>query len=67
VLVTVSTTSPAAEVYKTDDLAISIGGNIQLMVIGQNKFDVADNGSPIHFDFGGPIAGSNRGRGHFAW
>ena len=66
-LAAVGTTAFAAEVYKTEDLAVSIGGNIQLMVIGQNEFDVADNGSRVYFDFGGPIAGSVRGRGHFEW
>ena len=66
-LAVIGTTAFAAEVYKTDDLALSIGGNIQLMVIGQNEVDVADNGSRIHFDFGGPIFGSVRGRGHFEW
>ncbi len=62
-----STASFAAVIHKTDNLDISIGGNIQLMVIGQNEMDVADNGSRLHFDFGGPIAGSVRGRGHFEW
>ena len=66
-LAAVGTASLAAEVHKTDDLTVSIGGNIQLMVIGQNEVDVADNGSRVHFDFGGPIAGSVRGRGHFEW
>jgi predicted porin len=66
-LAAVGTTVFAAEVYKTEDLAVSIGGNIQLMVIGQNEFDVADNGSRLHFDFGGPIAGSVQGRGYFEW
>ena len=66
-LAALGTASFAAEVHKTDDLTVSIGGNIQLMVIGQNEFDVADNGSRVYFDFGGPIAGSVRGRGHFEW
>ncbi len=66
-LAAAGTASFAAEIHKTDDLEISIGGNIQLMVIGQNEVDVADNGSRMHFDFGGPIAGSVRGRGYFEW
>ncbi len=66
-LAAVSTPSLAAEIHNTDDLAVSIGGNIQLMVIGQGEADVADNGSRLHFDFSGPIAGSVRGRGHFEW
>ena len=66
-LAAVGTASFAAEIYKTDDLAVVIGGNIQLMVIGQDELDVADNGSRLHFDFGGPIAGSVRGRGHIEW
>jgi predicted porin len=66
-LVTIGTESFAAEVHKSDDFTVSIGGNIQLMVIGQNEVDVADNGSRLHFDFSGPIAGSVRGRGHFEW
>ena len=47
-LAAAGTASFAAEILKTDDLAVSIGGNIQLMVIGQNEFDVADNGSRLH-------------------
>ncbi len=66
-LAAAGTASFAAEVHKSDDLTIAVGGNIQLMVIGQNEFDVADNGSRLHFDFGGPIAGSVQGRGHFEW
>ena len=66
-LAALGTASFAAEVHKSDDLTVSIGGNIQLMVISQNEFDVADNGSRVYFDFGGPIAGSVRGRGHFEW
>ena len=67
ILAAFGSTSFAAEIYKTDDLGISVGGNIQLMVIGQYEVDVADNGSRIHFGFGGPIIGSVRGRGHFEW
>ncbi len=66
-LAAVGTASFAAEVHKSDDLTVSIGGNIQLMVIGQTEFDVADHGSRMHLDFGGPIAGSVRGRGRFEW
>ena len=66
-LAAVGTASFAAEIYTTEDLAVSVGGNIQLIVIGQNEVDVADNGSRMHFDFGGPIAGSVRGRGRFEW
>ncbi len=67
ILASIGSTSFAAEIYKTDDLAVSVGGNIQLMVIGQYEVDVADNGSRIHFGFGGPIMGSVQGRGHFEW
>jgi predicted porin len=61
------TPSFAADIYKSDDLSVYFSGNLQLMVIGQNSFDVADNGSRMRFGFGGPIAGSVRGRGHFEW
>ena len=67
ILAAFGSTSFAAEIYKTDDLTVFIGGNIQLMVIGQYEFDVSDNGSRIHFGFGAPIFGSVRGHGHFEW
>ena len=66
-LATVSTASFAADIYKSEDLSVYFSGNIQLMVIGQDVVDVADNGSRMRFGFGGPIAGSVRGRGHFEW
>jgi predicted porin len=66
-LATVSTASFAAEIYESEDLSVYFSGNIQLMVIGQEVVDVADNGSRMRFGFGGPIAGSVRGRGHIEW
>ena len=67
ILAAVGTVSFGAEVHRSEDLEVDVGGNLQLMVIGQNEMDVADNGSRVHFDFGGPIAGSVRGRGHIEW